>query len=256
MRVTLLPSAFPGSLAEANQYLTTYLINDTLAIDAGSLGLSAGHAEQARIRHVLISHSHTDHVATLPIFLDNAYQAKPECVVVHGSAAVLDSLRRDVFNGRVWPDYEHLAPNGFPFVRLSDLEAGRPVELEGLRITPVEVNHAVPTLGFIIEDDHSAIVIPSDTGPTDEIWARANKTENLKAVFLESSFPEWLTAVADAAKHLTPKLFATEVRKLTRSVRLLAVHVKPRFREQVLAELSALGLPNLEVIRAGHTYEF
>ena len=256
MRVTLLPSAFPGSLAETNQYLTSYLINDTLAIDAGSLGLSAGHAEQARIRHVLISHSHADHVATLPVFVENAYQARPESVVVHGSAAVLDSLRRDMFNGRVWPDFEKLAPNGNPFLTLSELHPGRLIELAGLRITPVEVNHAVPTLGFIIEDDHSAIVIPSDTGPTDEIWARANRVANLNAVFLEASFPEWLAQVAEAARHLTPKLFAAEVRKLTRPVRTIVVHVKPRFRDQVLAELSAQGLPGLEVVRAGQVYEF
>src|SRR6266478_2567694 len=64
LRVMLLPSAFPGSLAETSQYLTSYLINDTLAIDAGALGIFAGHAEQARVRHVLISHSHADHIAT------------------------------------------------------------------------------------------------------------------------------------------------------------------------------------------------
>jgi ribonuclease BN (tRNA processing enzyme) len=256
LRVTLLPSAFPGSLAETNQYLTSYMINDTLAIDAGSLGLFGGHAEQARVRHVLISHSHADHVATLPVFVENAYEAKPESVEVHGSAAVLDSLRRDVFNGRVWPNFEKLAPNGNPFLRLSELESGRAIELEGLRITPVEVNHAVPTLGFIIEDDHSAVVIPSDTAPTEEIWARANRVANLSAIFLEASFPEWLAQVADAAKHLTPKLFAAEVRKLTRPVRLIAVHIKPRFREQILAELSTLGLPNLEVVRPGQEYNF
>jgi cAMP phosphodiesterase len=256
LRITLLPSAFPAALGDTNQYFTTYLINDTLAVDAGSIGLSGGHVEQARIRHVLITHSHADHVATLPVFLENAYEAKPESVVVHGSAEVLDSLRRDVFNGRVWPDFENLAPNGCPFVTFCELEPGRVVELEGLRILPVAVNHAVPTLGFIIEDARAAVVIPSDTGPTDEIWVRANQNAKLRAVFLEASFPEWLGQVAEAAKHLTPRLFAAEVRKLTRPVRLIAVHLKPRFRAQVIAELNAQGLPNVEIVRPGHVYEF
>jgi ribonuclease BN (tRNA processing enzyme) len=184
--VTLLPSTVCGE--EPCQFLTSYLIGQALAIDAGSLGYHGSLEVQTRVRHVLISHSHIDHLASPPVFLENVYRSGPDCVTVHAGEAVLDSLQCDLFNDRVWPDFINLSPTA-PFLRLSKLEEGRLVELEGLRITPVAVNHVVPTFGFLVEDDRSAVVIPTDTGPTDAIWQYANRSPNLKADFLEATFP-------------------------------------------------------------------
>src|SRR5204863_7561322 len=116
-----------------------------------------------------------------------------------------------------------------PFLQLSPLTARRPVEVAGVRLTPVPVNHVVPTFGFVIEDGSAAVVIPSDTGPTQEIWQAANRLPHLKAVFLEATFPNHMARLADLAKHLTPGLFAGEVQKLTRPAKVIAVHIKPRF---------------------------
>ena len=253
MQVTLLPSA--GSGEEPHQFLTSYLIGQALAIDAGSLGFHGSLEVQARVRHVLISHSHIDHLASLPVFLENVYRGGPDCVTVHAGEAVLDSLQRDLFNGRVWPDFINLSPAA-PFLRLSKLEEGRPVELEGLRITPVAVNHVVPTFGFLVEDDRSAVVLPSDTGPTEAIWQYANRSPHLKAVFLEATFPDSMAWLADVARHLTPALFAREVGKIRHPVRVFAVHIKAAYRSQVVRELEALGLPNFEVARPGEPYTF
>src|SRR5262245_1786849 len=170
--------------------------------------------EQAQIRHLFISHSHMDHVATLPLFLDNIYQSHRECVVVHGSEAVLESLRRDLFNGRVWPDYISMSPAGGPFLKLAVLHSGQAVKVEGLEITPCAVGHTVPSQVFIIEDCSGAVVIASDTGPTEEIWRRANSRPNLRGVFLESSFPDSLPELAEITRHLTPASFAREVAKI------------------------------------------
>jgi ribonuclease BN (tRNA processing enzyme) len=256
VKITLVPSAVGGHGQALLQYLTSYLINDTVAIDAGSLGVFKTPADQARIRHVLLSHTHIDHIGSLPVLVENAYEGKRDCMTIHGSEAVLDCLRRDVFNDRVWPDFISMSSREAPFLRLATLEAGRPLELEGLRITPVAVNHVVPTLGFIVEDQAAGVVISSDTGPTDELWRRANAVANLKAVFLEATFPESMAQLATVAKHLTPSMFAGEVRKLKRPVPVIAVHIKARFYDQMVDELQALGLPNLEIGRAGKSYTF
>jgi ribonuclease BN (tRNA processing enzyme) len=253
VRVTLLPAAGHGP---GPQFLTSFLLNDTVAVDAGTLGVYRGAAEQARVRHVLLSHSHMDHLATLPIFLDTVYQGGPDCVTVHGSDDVLDCLRRDVFNDRVWPDFIRMSDGRAPFLRLRRLEPGRAVELDGLRITPVPVHHAVPTLGFLVSDGSSTVVIPSDTGPTEEIWERASAAADLKAVFLEASFPDAQAELAAVSRHLTPALFAGEARKLCRPARLIAVHISPRFYPEVVRELLALGLPDLEIGEPGKTYCF
>ncbi len=255
MKVTLVPaSVSPGE--GQGSYLTSYLIDGTLAVDAGSLGFYLEPHDQARVRHVLLSHSHIDHLASLPVFVENAYEGRSDCVVIHGSEAVLDCLRRDIFNDRVWPDFLRLSTEAAPFLRLSPLEAGQPVDLEGLRVTPIPVNHIVPTFGFIIEGKEAAIVISSDTGPTEALWERANEVANLKAVFLEVAFPNAMAWLAGVSKHLTPALFGQEVAKLGQRVPVFAVHIKRRYQAQVVAELKALGLPEVRPGEAGTTYEF
>lgn len=256
MEITLIPSSVSAQNYALHQYLISYLINGTVAVDAGSLGLYLGPDEQARVRHLLLTHSHIDHIATLPIFLENAYEAKLDCVTIHASEAVLDCLKQDVFNGRIWPDFIGLSETQAPFLKLNRIESGRPFVVEGLRVTPVEVDHLVPTLGFVLEDEHSAAVIVSDTGPTRSIWEVANRTPNLRAVFLEASFPNDMADLARISHHLTPETFAVEVRKLDRPARILAVHIKPRYRDRILAELDALGLPGLEIARFGEPYDF
>jgi ribonuclease BN (tRNA processing enzyme) len=255
VNVTLLPSGF-GSRSAEQQFLTSFLVNDHLAVDAGGLGFYGTPQEQARVKHVLISHLHIDHIASLPIFVENAYEGKGECVTIHACADVLDGLRRDVFNDRVWPDFMKLSRDHAPFLKLEPLEPGRTVELEGLRVTPAFVNHVVPTLGFVVADATAAVAFPSDTGPTDEIWRHANAAANLKAVFLEATFPNDMAHLAELSKHLTAATFAAEARKLHKAVPLIAVHIKARFYDQVVRELQALGLPNLEIGRQGKRYVF
>jgi ribonuclease BN (tRNA processing enzyme) len=255
VRVTLLPSSTVGDNTSL-QYLTSVLLNDTVALDAGCLGLYGGVDEQARVKHVFLSHSHIDHLASLPVFLNTVFQGDPDCVTVYGGEAVLDCLRRDVFNDRLWPDFIRISAEGVPYLKVRTLYPGRPVEVDGLRLTPVEVNHVVPTMGFLVEDAGSAVIFSSDTGPTEAIWELANRAPNLKAVFLEVTFPDAQAWLADVSKHLTPAQFGREARKVQRPVPFIAVHHHPRGRDQVIKELEALGLLQVEVGRFGVPYQF
>lgn len=244
---------------ECRQHLTTFVINDTLAIDAGSLGLIAPLAAQAAITDVLISHSHLDHLASLPMFLDNLAQLERAAPRIHASAEVCGSLRESLFNGQLWPDLFQLVDAGTPFLQQSILRAEMAVTLDGLTIVPVAVDHTVPTLGFLIEDADSAVVFSSDTGPTERLWQLALEPrfhQKLKAVFLECSFPDNHRRLADASGHLCPALFAAEIAKLDppESCLIVAVHVKSAMFDQTRSELESLGLPNLYVSAADRTW--
>lgn len=256
VQVTLLRSTVSADERVQTQYLTSYLINRTVAIDAGCIGFVGEPQDQAAIKHILLSHTHLDHIASLPIFVENAYEAKRDCVTVYASSDVLDCLQRDIFNNRVWPDFIALSPKDAPFLKLSQLEPGVTVEVAGLQITPIAVNHVVPTLGFIVADEDSAVIIVSDTGPTEEIWKAANKVRNLKAVFVEVTFPNSMTRIADLSKHLTPSMLAAEAGKLDRPVPLITVHLKARYQSEIVQELAALNLPQLTLVEFGKEYEF
>jgi cAMP phosphodiesterase len=254
VKVKLLGSSM--GVDEGHQFLMSYLVDDTLAIDAGSIGLLSPPGQQERIQDIFLSHAHLDHIASLPIFLDNVYRPGPNSPKIYGSRETLDSLHRDFFNDRVWPDLFRLSQTETPFLRTQEIESGRTVEVGRYRVTPVELNHVVATLGFVVSDGSSSFAVVSDTSPTDEIWNVINSTPNLKGCFLEASFPNAMDWLAVKSMHLTPAKFEGEVRKLKRGVRVIAVHIKPTYRASVLAELQSLGLPNLEIGEPGREYTF
>jgi ribonuclease BN (tRNA processing enzyme) len=252
VKITLLPSATSGE----SQYSSSYLINDHVAIDAGCLGFWKYPVDQSAVRHLFLTHSHMDHIASLPIFLENIIGLSAAPVVIHASSEVLDCLRLDMFNGRVWANFLAIMHEGKPFAVVEELRSGEAVTVEGMRITPVAVNHAVPTQGFILEEANAAVVITSDTGPTEEIWKRAEQTPNLKGVFLEVTFPDSMADLAEVTRHLTPAGFVREMHKLTRPAKFLAVHLKAQYRDQVAQELLAHQLGNVEIAKFGTPYVF
>jgi ribonuclease BN (tRNA processing enzyme) len=75
-------------------------------------------------------------------------------------------------------------------------------------------------------------------------------------VFLEACFPNSLTRLAEASLHLTPEMFAGEVAKMPAGIRVIAVHIKVRYRDEVIRELRALNLPSLEIGKHETDYEF
>jgi ribonuclease BN (tRNA processing enzyme)/GNAT superfamily N-acetyltransferase len=232
--------------------LTTFLINDNVAIDAGSVGLMSPVVNQRRVKHLFLSHSHIDHLASLPLFLDNVFAADENCPTIYASQGVWDVLTNDVLNDRLWPNLSRIAGDEFRFYAEAELFSEVPIQVGGLTVTPVSIDHLVPTFGFLIEDEHSSLVIVTDTGPTQRIWELAGQSpfrQKLRAVFLECSFPnshEWL---ANKSKHLCPRLFAEELKKITAggSFLTVAIHLKAAMYEQTVAELNALKLSNIVI---------
>lgn len=253
MKVELLPSSMPPSEA---QFLVSFLVNDEVAIDAGALGLLADLARQERVRHVFLTHEHVDHIATLPIFLENVYVPGPDCVELLGLADVLEFLHRDVFNGRVWPDFFELSTRDDRFVQATPLTLLEPVVRAGLAITPLPVSHGIDTFGLLVDDGRRAVAFPSDTGPTEALWRHLAASPRLDAVFLEVSFPNRLADLAARTGHHCPATFAREIARLGRDVRWIVVHRKARYAGVIARELATLGLKHVELVEPGRVYEF
>jgi glyoxylase-like metal-dependent hydrolase (beta-lactamase superfamily II) len=253
MRVELLPSCVP---AGPHQFLVSFVVDEQVVIDAGSVGLLADLGRQRAVRHVFVTHEHLDHIASLPILLENTYEPGPSCIEVLATPEVLEFLHRDIFNGRVWPDFYSLSRGSDRFLRLTPLVPGEAVERAGLRITPLPVSHAVSTVGLLVEREGVAVAFPSDTGPTTGFWRRLDRVEGLRAVFLEASFPSSMRELADACGHLCPESFAEEIRKLALPVRWIVVHRKARYAGEIAAEFERLCLPDVEMVEPGRVYDF
>jgi len=249
----MLPSAVAGHHLE---FLTTFIVNGTVAIDAGALGFWGDLDGQRRIGHVFLSHSHADHVCSLPMFVTNTHDRRPRNIVVHGSPPVLDSLSRDLFNGRFWPDFLRPPGGAPPLLDLDETATGRPCEGAGLRITPIPVDHPVPTNAHLVDDGTAAVVISTDSAPTHELWRVAARVPHLKAVFLGASFPEEEAALAQLAGHLIPSQVDAELGRIAAGVPVYAVHIKPGHRQAVVDQLHALARPNLIIGQSQSDYVF
>jgi ribonuclease BN (tRNA processing enzyme) len=235
--------------------LMSYVVNDFCAFDAGALGLLALEQQNA-IRSIFLSHSHADHIATLPLFIDNVYLPGPDCVKLYANASTIADLQAHIFNDRIWPDLLRISKQESPFVEFLEIKHGQQIEVDNLQVTAFDVEHTLPTLGFVIEDEHAAVAIVADTAPCDSIWRFLQNFENLKAVFLEISFPNSMQWLAKAAKHLTPHDFLGETRKLERHVEWLVTHVKPEFAEAIAQEVEGLQMDNCRFALAAHNYCF
>ena len=252
MKLQIIPS---GMLSEARyQYLVSYVVNDCIAVDAGCLGFGFPLAAQKQVTDLFLTHCHLDHVASLPIFLDNVFEYGPQCVVVHGSDQTLAVLQQDILNDRLWPDFISLSTPASAFLKLNELTPLQPVTVGDMRITPLPLLHVVPVFGFLIEDHDSAVAIISDTHHGSGVWEHIAKVPNLKAVLLECSFPDKLDWLADKAMHLIPRSFGAEIECLPAGVRVMAIHIKPAWYDPVVAELTALGLPAVEIGQTGIEY--
>ncbi|MBM4124057.1 MAG: 3',5'-cyclic-nucleotide phosphodiesterase [Nitrospira sp.] len=229
-----------------------FLVNETVMVDAGTVGAALHGDEIKRIRQILLTHLHFDHVQGLPTLADNLADVIVDPVVLAGTPEVLEGLRRFLFNGHLYPDFLQLPNAQHPVFSLRPLTVGEEVAVGGLRVTPIQVNHLVPTVGFSIRDGVSSILYSGDTYVTEEIWRVAARDAALKAVFIEASFPDEMADLAQASLHLTPALLAREFHKIGKpDLPVYVYHLKPRFRDDITRQLSRLGIANLTVLKEG-----
>jgi ribonuclease BN (tRNA processing enzyme) len=121
----------------------------------------------------------------------------------------------------------------------------------------VPVNHIVPTVGLVISDDKTTVAFSSDTYETEEFWELVNRTARIDALLIEASFPDSMAKLAEVSRHFTPALLNKELRKLDHNgLDILAVHLKPAYRDKLISELEALKIPRLSVMEPGRDYEW
>ena len=252
MRIQILPATVFGTPGHG---VTGFLVDGVLAVDAGQLGQFGTCAEQAAIRDVLLTHSHLDHIAGLPAFLDNVYGLAELPPTIHASKPTLDALRTDLFNDRIWPDFIGMAKSMPPFLELRECEPNRPFACGRYTVIAIPLDHPVPTVAYLIDDGRAAIAIVTDTAPVPAVFAALGRWPRLRAVFLECSFPSGRKELAIASGHLTTSDFADAVALLPPALPVFAIHVKPRDCDEIVAEVRALGLPNVQIGEPGRIVE-
>lgn len=258
MKIQLLPSTFDEQgRAAAAQHLSCYVIDDRVAVDAGSIALALTSAQRHRVRDVIVTHPHMDHIATLPLFIDDQFATLEEPVRVHATEEVIEILERDVFNWDVYPRFTELSNDKTRVMQYVTIRPGEDFEVAHLRGKAVPVNHIVPTIGLLLSDGQTTLAFSSDTASTEGFWRVINDAPRLDALLIEASFPNSMGQLAEASGHFTPASLSQELRKLSHPrVEVLVVHLKPTYREVIVQELEALKRPDLRLMEPGRDYSW
>ncbi len=258
MRFQLLPSTIDeNGRASARQHLTCFVIDDLVAFDAGSLAMSATDLHREQIRDIVLTHAHLDHIAGLPLFVDDLFATLETPIRIHASAEVIDIIERDVFNWHVYPSFSELKNQYGSVLEYVPFTIGKPFTAKHLTVTPSAVNHKVPTAGFVIDDGISAIAITGDTAETNAFWPSISDIERLSAIFIECAFPDEMADLAVISHHLTPATLKIELSKFARrNCPIYLINLKPMYREQIAVEITQLGIPDLSILEVAKIYEF
>ena len=237
---------------------SSFLVDDTLAIDAGALTSALELPDQHAVQAVLVSHAHMDHIRDLATIADNRCQQGGPTLEIVGLPATLDVLRKHFFNDLLWPDFTKIPAGEGMTVAYREVEAEQTVEVAGKRVTPVHVSHTIETAGFLVEGGGQTVVYSGDTGPTERLWEILHERPRIDAMLMEVSFPNDRDALAGVSGHHTPKSLDEEMRKLDRAedVPTLLYHIKPYFQREVERELARLKKWSFEVCALEQEYEF
>ncbi len=230
-----------------------FLIDGKLLLDAGTIGVSLSENAQWKIRYIAVTHAHLDHIKGLPFLADNIIiKNKTHYVTVIGIAPVLKTLKKNLLNNKVWPDFTMIPDMKNGIIKLREIKYGMSLKIDGYKVTAYKVNHSVPAAAYVIEDKKGKRVLyTGDTGPTNALWKAACRKRIHRAI-IEVSFPDRMKTMAINTGHLTPGLLKEEIKKMKIIPdEILITHPKPQHIKTIRLEIKRLGLPGIRILNEG-----
>jgi ribonuclease BN (tRNA processing enzyme) len=237
------------------RYSPAFLVDGEILLDAGTITSVLGERQQTRIRKIFVTHAHLDHIRGIPSLADNFVTARERSrVEVFSIPSVVGTIRKNLFNGAVWPDFTVIPHPDDAILRLVKMREGRPVRNGKYTVTPYRVSHTVPSVGFLVEDGKARrFFYTGDTGPTPGTWEKIGKRK-IHCLIIDVSFPDALEELAIRTGHLTPRLLRVELSKMVLPPdRVYITHTKPRYRKAIDGEIRKMKNDGMRLLRDGET---
>lgn len=234
---------------------SAFLVDDRVLVDAGTVGGALSVPEQIEIEYALLSHAHLDHTAGLAFLTDTLAMVAPDRrVTACGIAPVIESLQAHAFNDALWPDFTTIPSPSNPVLAFRILVEEAEARVGDLWVTPVHVDHTIPTTGYVIHNGETGFVFSGDTGPTQRLWRVARQMRGLKALIVETAFPNRLNMLARASGHLTPDMLRREMDKMPADIPIWVYHIKPQLYQETAEELAKIDPTRIHILEQGKTY--
>jgi ribonuclease BN (tRNA processing enzyme) len=237
------------------RHTTSFLVNEDTLLDCGTGVTSLSHAEMCRIDHAFLTHSHLDHILTLPLLMDSVAGERSNPLTLHGLPEVLQILKDHLFNWQIWPDFARIPSAEAPFLRYAPLQLGETVRLGEVEITAIPANHVVPAVGYLLREGNASLLFSGDTASHEALWQVANATPDLRHLIVECSFLDARAEIAAASKHYCPQTLAPDLRLLKGQPQVWITHLKPGGEAGIMAELAQHGAVAARALSNGQIFE-
>lgn len=244
---------------------TSFLLDHDLLVDAGTGVGDLTLDEMAGIDHVLLTHSHLDHIAALPLMVDAMASRRSKPLQVHALQATIDAVKAHIFNNIIWPDFSKIPTPATPLISFHPLERGQTVLLAGKQVEVLPAVHTVPAVGYAVGTGKACWVFTGDTEHNPALWERLNRMD-VAMLVIETAFSNHERDLAKRSLHLCPTSLAAELACIApgKNYPVYITHTKPAQTERIMAEIagpeqngpSNSGLAHdIRWLRAGQEFE-
>jgi ribonuclease BN (tRNA processing enzyme) len=217
---------------------TSFLIDADLLVDAGT-GVGDLTLEQMRsIDHVLLTHSHLDHVAALPLMVDAIAAQRKHPLKIYALAGTISALKAHIFNNVIWPDFTSIPTPQDPFISFQEIRVGQTLQFGVKLVEVLPAVHTVPAVGYAVTAGSGCWVFTGDTERNPALWARVNQL-NVAMLVIETAFSNREKDLARRSLHLSPTVLAEELDCIAKGKNypIYITHTKPAETEQIMEEI-------------------
>ena len=223
-----------------NSKFISLLIDDILVVDAGGLTSSLSFAAQQKLKAILLTHQHYDHIRDVPAIAMNFYLCGAT-INIYSTQPVYNALTTYLLDGKLYPKFLE-QPQENPTIKFSLIEPYKIEQIEGYSVLAVKVNHAVPTVGYQITSPAGKILFyTGDTGPgLAGCWENVSPQLLITEVTATNKYEEF----AKESGHLTPSLLRQELTSFQGIKgylpQVVVVHMNPELEREIETEIAAV----------------
>jgi len=217
--------------------LASLLIDDVLAVDAGAITSSLSFEAQQKIKAILLTHHHYDHVRDIPALAMNLFLRRAR-ITIYSTSVAYEAVTSHLLDDRLYPNF-HQRPPDKPTLSFSIIEPNKDKLIAGYNVLAVPVNHSVPAVGFqVTSADGKVVFYTGDTGPG---LAGCWRLVSPQLLIIEATASDRYKEEMAKAGHLTPALLQQELTSF-REIKgylpkVVVVHMEPAQEKTIAAEI-------------------
>jgi ribonuclease BN (tRNA processing enzyme) len=217
---------------------TSFLIDADLLVDAGTGVGDLSLEEMRHINDVVLTHSHLDHVAALPLMIDAVASLRSAPLRVHALPETIEALRKHIFNDTIWPDFSQIPSPAAPFLTFHPVNTGQILRIADKTVEVLSAVHTVPAVGYAINAGQGNWVFTGDTAPNPAFWQRVSQL-NVSMLVIETAFSNKEHELAERSLHLSPAMLADALDNIdhSKTFPIYITHTKPAETTQIMEEV-------------------